>query len=220
MSHGVRPLLTPTPSLLSRPGVRERFVFHPHRYCSNKFWLIFANSFRILWPYEFRDCYTRSTHTGRYTISPTFQSRISDIRAFTMCEDLFQVWPELRADIPAFESIGRSLTPSVPVPAQSQAASQRSSSTVAPRRPGQRKKQNVATRRGPSSGSAYAASGREKSFATTVSEVELLGEEAARTGAGSVLEAFEMTPVFEGGGYHLSSWAAWSSSVPGHGDVS
>ncbi|KAH7014165.1 uncharacterized protein B0I36DRAFT_436248 [Microdochium trichocladiopsis] len=93
------------------PGVRERFVFHPHRYCSNKFWSTFTKSFRILWPYEFRDCYTRSTQTGRYNISPTFQGRINDLRAFTMGEDMFQIWPELRSDIPAFETMGMSLSP-------------------------------------------------------------------------------------------------------------
>lgn len=64
------------------------------------------------WPYEFRDCYTRSTSTGRYSISPTFQERIGDIRAFTMGEDLFRLWPELRADIPSAVSMPMSLTPS------------------------------------------------------------------------------------------------------------
>ncbi|KXJ87559.1 hypothetical protein Micbo1qcDRAFT_208174 [Microdochium bolleyi] len=94
------------------PGVRERFVFHPHRYCANRFWTTFNKSFRLLWPFEFRDCYTRSTQTGRYNVSPTFQERISDLRAFTMGEEMFQLWPEFRSDIPAFESMSMSLSPS------------------------------------------------------------------------------------------------------------
>ncbi|KAK1846882.1 bZIP transcription factor [Colletotrichum chrysophilum] len=91
------------------PGVRERFVFAQHQYCSNLFWKVFANSFRIMWPFEFRDCYRRNVETGRYTVSPEFQDRIRDINSWTMSADFFSHFPEMYADIPAYQEIPRSL---------------------------------------------------------------------------------------------------------------
>ncbi|KIV99712.1 hypothetical protein, variant [Verruconis gallopava] len=82
------------------PGLRERFVFHQHRYCGNIFWHLFCNSLKINWPYEFRDCYTRNLETGEYKISDSFDSRISDINAWTMRPDIFKRWPEFYADFP------------------------------------------------------------------------------------------------------------------------
>ncbi|OCK74267.1 hypothetical protein K432DRAFT_311070 [Lepidopterella palustris CBS 459.81] len=89
----------------SWPGIRERFVFNQHRYCGNIFWHLFCANFHILWPFEFRDCYTRNTTTGQYMISTTFNERITDINAWTMAGDMFKQWPELYSDIPAFNHI-------------------------------------------------------------------------------------------------------------------
>lgn len=94
---------------INRPGVRERFVFAQHQYCSNLFWKVFANSFRIMWPFEFRDCYRRNVETGRYTVSPEFEDRIRDINSWTMSADFFSHFPEMYADIPAYQEIPRSL---------------------------------------------------------------------------------------------------------------
>lgn len=88
-----------------RPGLRERFVFHQHKYCTNKFWTLFCSSFRILWPYEFRDCYTFNTLTGEYRVSPMFDERISDLRSWTMSAAMFEAWPELVSDIPHYNPI-------------------------------------------------------------------------------------------------------------------
>lgn len=90
---------------LSRPGIRERFVFHEHKYCINDFWYLFVANLRIMWPYEFRDTYSRNTTTGQYKISPDFEERIGDINVWTMSTDFFNRWPELHCDIPAFNSI-------------------------------------------------------------------------------------------------------------------
>jgi hypothetical protein len=83
-----------------RPGLRERFVFHQHRYCGNIFWHLFCNSLKINWPYEFRDCYTRNLETGEYKISESFDGRVGDINAWTMRPDIFKRWPEFYADFP------------------------------------------------------------------------------------------------------------------------
>ncbi|KAF1984847.1 hypothetical protein K402DRAFT_119695 [Aulographum hederae CBS 113979] len=98
------------------PGIRERFVFAEHRYCSNTFWRLFAGSLQVLWPYEFRDCYTLNTETGRFKTSPTFEQRIGDLNAWTMTGDIFQRWPEFYADIPASNSLARCVV-SAPLPA-------------------------------------------------------------------------------------------------------
>lgn len=92
------------------PGLRERFVYSEHRYCSSTFWRLYCQNLHIQWPYEFRDCYTFNIDTGLYNISPTFRERISDIRAWTMGVDMFKQYPELYSDIPAWNHIPSSLS--------------------------------------------------------------------------------------------------------------
>ena len=87
------------------PGVRERFIFSEHDYCGNDFWTLFTSSFKLLWPYEFRDCYTREIETGLYKVSPTFDDRLSDIKCWTMGPDIFKRFPELYSDMPTFNNI-------------------------------------------------------------------------------------------------------------------
>ncbi|CAG9956859.1 unnamed protein product [Clonostachys rosea f. rosea IK726] len=87
------------------PGVRERFVFFQHRYCSNTFWKVFAESFRLLWPFEFRDCYQRNVMTGAYSLSPAFESRLYDINCWAMTNDFFYHFSDFRSDIPHAQNI-------------------------------------------------------------------------------------------------------------------
>lgn len=87
------------------PGLRERFIFNEHDYCGNDFWRLFCSSLRILWPYEFRDCYTREIETGLYKVSPMFDQRLGDIKSWTMGPDIFQRFPELCSDMPSFNTI-------------------------------------------------------------------------------------------------------------------
>ena len=101
------------------PGLRERFVFSEHRYCSNIFWHLFCRNMRVQWQYEFRDCYVRNTETGLYKISPTFNERINDIRSWTMGMEMFQKYPELYSDIPAWNHIPASISPFPINPGQS-----------------------------------------------------------------------------------------------------
>jgi hypothetical protein len=88
----------------TRPGLRERFVFSEHSYCTDLFWHLLNKSLRILWQYDFRDCYTMNRHTGTYAVSKAFENRISDISSWAMGPAFFQQWPELYADIPSFEA--------------------------------------------------------------------------------------------------------------------
>lgn len=90
---------------LSRPGLRERLMFSPHAYCSNAFWRLHNTHLKILWQYDFRDCYTVNRHNGKYHLSKAFEERIGDINAWTMQAEFFKQWPELYGDIPSYESI-------------------------------------------------------------------------------------------------------------------
>lgn len=92
-----------------RPGLRERFVFSQHQYCSNSFWKYFTENLFIVWPYEFRDCYKRNFETGKLSISTEFKTRIADLSSWTMCPDFFQRFPDLYTDIPANRSIPKQL---------------------------------------------------------------------------------------------------------------
>jgi len=87
------------------PGLRERFIFGEHDYCGNEFWHLFNKSLHVLWPYEFRDCYTREIETGLYKVSPHFDERLRDIKSWTMGPDIFQRFPELYCDIPSYNTI-------------------------------------------------------------------------------------------------------------------
>ncbi|KEF56570.1 uncharacterized protein A1O9_06758 [Exophiala aquamarina CBS 119918] len=96
------------------PGLRERFIFGEHDYCGNEFWHLFNKSLRVLWPYEFRDCYTREIETGLYKVSPHFDERLRDIKSWTMGPDIFQRFPELYCDIPSFNTIPANITSTSP----------------------------------------------------------------------------------------------------------
>ena len=102
------------------PGVRERFVFAQHRYCSNSFWHLFCRSFHLLWPYEFRDTYTYNTITQEYKISSGFEERMQDINTWTMSRDIFERWPEFYSDFPAWGHMP--MTIDSPRPARSRQA--------------------------------------------------------------------------------------------------
>lgn len=88
-----------------RPGLRERFVYHQHKYCSDKFWTLLAQHFRFVWPYDFRDCYVHNRTTGKYQLSDLFLCHLNDLTCFTFCKDMFQSFPEFECDIPKFMSL-------------------------------------------------------------------------------------------------------------------
>ncbi|KAK7418714.1 hypothetical protein QQX98_003732 [Neonectria punicea] len=92
------------------PGVRERFIFSQHQYCTNLFWDLFRSSFKILWPFDFRDTYMQNSQTGRFQISPLFEERIRDINTWTMSPDFFLQFPELYGDIPTYMGVPPSVS--------------------------------------------------------------------------------------------------------------
>ncbi|KAL2208074.1 hypothetical protein CC79DRAFT_1357587 [Sarocladium strictum] len=91
------------------PGLRERFIFAQHRYCTNIFWNLFRHSIRLNIPLDLEDCYQVDDDTGRYVFSPGFDSYLRGINTWRMKTDFFAEFPELVGDIPVFESIGASM---------------------------------------------------------------------------------------------------------------
>ncbi|KAF4980176.1 hypothetical protein FZEAL_3754 [Fusarium zealandicum] len=87
------------------PGIRERFVFSQHQYCTNLFWDLFQSNLKILWPYDFRDTYMQNARTGKYQLSPLFEERLRNINSWTMSPDFFTQFPELYEDIPSYLGI-------------------------------------------------------------------------------------------------------------------
>ncbi|KAH7140240.1 hypothetical protein B0J13DRAFT_557400 [Dactylonectria estremocensis] len=101
-THGRHP---PAVEYLPWPGVRESFIQSHHRYCQNTFWHLFKEHVRIIWPFEFRDCFTQDANQGRYRISSVFEQTIRNSRSWTMERDFFGSFPELHQEIPVFLDI-------------------------------------------------------------------------------------------------------------------
>jgi hypothetical protein len=96
------------------PGLRERFMYFQHNYCSNLFWYLFRKSFRFAWPFDARDCYTINNETGLYEISMMFDQRVADIQCWTMGPEIFEHFPEFQSDMPMYNRIPRSVGPKLP----------------------------------------------------------------------------------------------------------
>jgi hypothetical protein len=99
-----------THSINTRPGFRERLVFHHKMYCNDIFSRTFANTVRFVWPFEVRDTYVRSRTTGMYQFSSTFLERADDLRYFCMDAGFVNAHPEFRGDVPIVNSIPAQLT--------------------------------------------------------------------------------------------------------------
>lgn len=82
------------------PPFRQRFISNENTYCGNEFFYMYQSQLRLLWPFEFRDCYIHDLESGLYRPSVLFDERINDIKCWTMGYDFFQRFPELSSDIP------------------------------------------------------------------------------------------------------------------------
>ncbi|KAH8597278.1 hypothetical protein B0O99DRAFT_618434 [Bisporella sp. PMI_857] len=81
------------------PGLRERFIFAPHRYCNEKFTALFWKCFRFAWPYELHEAYTRNPENGQYMLSKMFDEQSRSLHNLRMTSEFLDEFPELRADI-------------------------------------------------------------------------------------------------------------------------
>ncbi|KAF7191660.1 hypothetical protein HII31_07162, partial [Pseudocercospora fuligena] len=92
------------------PHFRQRFILDEHVYCGNGFFRMYQDEMRLLWPFEFRDCFTHDLETDRYKPSRLFDERINNINCWTMGPDFFSEFPELSGVIPTnLRSIPKSM---------------------------------------------------------------------------------------------------------------
>ncbi|KIW79470.1 hypothetical protein Z517_06082 [Fonsecaea pedrosoi CBS 271.37] len=91
-----------------RPGLRERFTFADPQLLNNKFWKLFALSFRLHWPYELGDIF-RLDETGLYQFSGLYEKTFRDINTWTMDCEFFQAFPETYDDIMPYGGIPPSI---------------------------------------------------------------------------------------------------------------
>ncbi|KAK5050962.1 hypothetical protein LTR84_003521 [Exophiala bonariae] len=82
------------------PPFRQQFILNEHAYCGNDFFRLYQDQMRLLWPFDFRQCYTQDSETGMYRPSLLFDQTINDIKCWTMGPDFFQRFPELSGAIP------------------------------------------------------------------------------------------------------------------------
>lgn len=83
------------------PGLRERFIFNPLSYCSEKFPKMFWPHFRFTWEYDFGEAYVCDRQTGVYQFSDPFLERTRELQNYRMSATFLAEFPELEADIQA-----------------------------------------------------------------------------------------------------------------------
>ena len=66
------------------------------------FWYLLSEHLRVLWPLDFRDCFSQDTQTGQYRIATRFENTIRRMESWTMEREFFSHFPELMQTIPVF----------------------------------------------------------------------------------------------------------------------
>ncbi|KIV91586.1 hypothetical protein PV10_06106 [Exophiala mesophila] len=85
------------------PGIREHILFAPRKYATNRFMDSFRNYCRFVWNHHPEDTFVRNDLTGMYSYSLDFITRQADLRCWSMRSEFFNLFPELRNDIPSFD---------------------------------------------------------------------------------------------------------------------
>jgi hypothetical protein len=86
---------------IRRPGLRERLVLSNCEILTDPFFKTFGTCFRLIWPYPISYAYEFDAAGGLYSFTQAFQMHIREIKMWTMCEEFFQSYPQLRDDISA-----------------------------------------------------------------------------------------------------------------------
>jgi hypothetical protein len=84
-----------------RPGMREHALFSRDRYATNGFMEPFRKHLRFAWPHGTTDTYELEIKSDLYRFTPLYLHHQSRIECWQMDPDFFNLFPELRAEIPA-----------------------------------------------------------------------------------------------------------------------
>lgn len=82
------------------PSFRERLLFFPSKYATNKFMETLRGNLHFVWGYSPHELYKRDPYSEVYSYSDTFTKHAMDIRCYSVKPVLFDHFPELREDIP------------------------------------------------------------------------------------------------------------------------
>lgn len=80
------------------PGFRERLAVTSSYLLTDTFFALFASGFYFAWNGTVSDIYAISPSTGLYHFSPIFKASLHDIRHWTMSDEFFLAFPEIRDD--------------------------------------------------------------------------------------------------------------------------
>lgn len=93
------------------PGFRERLLFSPLKFATNKFMDALRMNVEFTWNGNECDLYVRDCATGLYSYAEEVTRRMMDIRCYAAKREFFDIFPELRADIPCCAVTLNSLFP-------------------------------------------------------------------------------------------------------------
>ncbi|KAJ9651466.1 hypothetical protein H2198_009260 [Neophaeococcomyces mojaviensis] len=82
------------------PTFRERLLFFPRKYATNKFMETLRKNVHFIWGHDSSHLYVKNPCTGMYSYSETFLEHSMDIRCYTVKPAFFDHFPELLEDIP------------------------------------------------------------------------------------------------------------------------
>lgn len=86
------------------PSFRERLLFFPSKYATNKFMDTLRSNLHFVWSHSPHELYNQDPYSEVYSYSDAFLNHMSDIRCYSVKPTLFDHFPELREDIPCNEA--------------------------------------------------------------------------------------------------------------------
>jgi hypothetical protein len=88
-------------SRLSRPSLRDRLVFQHPIYSTGELSRAYSKSLRFNWPFQDADILSYNPASQTWVLSELFERYSSDLSNWTMADDFFNGFVELRLDIPS-----------------------------------------------------------------------------------------------------------------------
>jgi hypothetical protein len=93
------------------PAFREKLRLWPGKFATTKFMDALVANVDCTWTWDVRDLYSKDPSTGLYRYSEFMSERVNDVRCFNMSRDFFEIFPELKGDIPCRTVLPCSLFP-------------------------------------------------------------------------------------------------------------
>lgn len=85
--------------------MRDRLVFEHEKYTtSGLFSAAYVDNFSFFWPYSDEDIFRYDPLQDQFEFSPVFLEHVYNYKNWTMKAAFFNVCPEMKYDVPAFET--------------------------------------------------------------------------------------------------------------------